>query len=411
MTEQAVVPEVLVTAEGITIYPPLTASTPWRACWIDPDGKRRWCRAVSEPALAIKLEPVKARLIFDAHRTKAKFSELIAHYLDPGRLPADKPWAPNYRADVRRYCGYILATIGDVPCEKIKVRHFQDAVNAATTAATGKRRAVTVKALVSVGLADGFLTNPRLGAVHWQANGREVAPPKPKRAGEASDYIDPKSLPSHAEVSRLASATQQKKSAKWWHELLPHVAAYSGMRHGEIRALVASRIDVQRRTIDVLEQYIYLKDEREYRLLLPKGGKTRVTIYPARTPSGYPLAENLARRVQEALEEQARGVNPHAVLFPNKHYDYMKSHTLDGTILEPAYAVAGWRAVAGGRGWTFHTLRHVFCSTAIHEWGVIPADVTVLAGHANNRITMEIYVGTTSGTLDRAFEITRDQDE
>ena len=54
------------------------------------------------------------------------------------------------------------------------------------------------------------------------------------------------------------------------------------------------------------------------------------------------------------------------------------------------------------RGWTWHSLRHVFCTTALNIWRMDVSDVSRLAGHANIRITLEMYVGSTAGTLDRA---------
>ena len=40
--------------------------------------------------------------------------------------------------------------------------------------------------------------------------------------------------------------------------------------------------------------------------------------------------------------------------------------------------------------------------TALFAWKLEPTDVSRLAGHANHRITLEMYVGATAGVLDRA---------
>lgn len=42
----------------------------------------------------------------------------------------------------------------------------------------------------------------------------------------------------------------------------------------------------------------------------PKNRKHRRTIYPRRTPSGYPLAERLAARIEAVRAEQEAGTNP-----------------------------------------------------------------------------------------------------
>ena len=63
---------------------------------------------------------------------------------------------------------------------------------------------------------------------------------------------------------------------------------------------------------------------------------------------------------------------------------------------------AGWRDADGNGDWTWHSLRHVFCTTALFTWKLDPTDVSCMAGHANVRTTLLMYVGTTAGVLDRA---------
>ena len=44
----------------------------------------------------------------------------------------------------------------------------------------------------------------------------------------------------------------------------------------------------------------------------------------------------------------------------------------------------------------------MFCTTALFTWKLDPTDVSRMAGHANYRITLDMYVGSTAGVLDRA---------
>jgi integrase len=53
-----------------------------------------------------------------------------------------------------------------------------------------------------------------------------------------------------------------------------------------------------------------------------------------------------------------------------------------------------------------HSLRHVFCTTALFVWKLDPTDVSRMAGHANYRTTIDMYVGSTAGVLDRARKAT-----
>ncbi len=49
----------------------------------------------------------------------------------------------------------------------------------------------------------------------------------------------------------------------------------------------------------------------------------------------------------------------------------------------------------------------MFCTTALFTWKLDATDVSRMAGHANYRITLDMYVGTTKGVLDRARHATQ----
>ena len=128
----------------------------------------------------------------------------------------------------------------------------------------------------------------------------------------------------------------------------------------------------------------------------PKNRKRRRTIYPRRTPSGYPLAEQLAARIEQARTEQDSGSNPLGLVFPSPHGKHWRR----------VYLEVGWRDVDGNGDWTWHSLRHVFCTTALFMWKLDVTDVSRMAGHANHRITLDMYVGSIAGVLDRAPQAT-----
>ena len=95
-------------------------------------------------------------------------------------------------------------------------------------------------------------------------------------------------------------------------------------------------------------------------------------------------------------------------MFPSPRGRYWRSSNFDRRVLAPAYQAAGWRdARRHGPTWTWHSLRHVFCTTALFGWHLDPTDVSRMAGHANIRITLDMYVGTTAGVLDRARTATQ----
>src|ERR1039458_6459152 len=74
-----------------------------------------------------------------------------------------------------------------------------------------------------------------------------------------------------------------------------------------------------------------------------KSRKRRKTIYPARTPQAYPLAEKIAARIQAARAERDAGTNPLGLMFPSPRGTYWRSSNFDRRVLAPAYLEAGWR--------------------------------------------------------------------
>ena len=94
-------------------------------------------------------------------------------------------------------------------------------------------------------------------------------------------------------------------------------------------------------------------------------------------------------------------------MFPSPRGKHWRSSNFDRRVLAPAYLAAGWRDADGNGTWTWHSLRHVFCTTALFTWKLDATDVSRMAGHANFRTTLDMYVGTTAGVLDRARTATQ----
>ena len=186
---------------------------------------------------------------------------------------------------------------------------------------------------------------------------------------------------------------------------MANVAAYAGLRQGELFALTAGQIATHARVITVDRKLIEVAGHLYVEA--PKCRKFRATIYPVRTPDGYPLAGKLAARIEQARAEQDAGLNPLGLIFPSPRFRHWRSSNFDRRVLAPAYRAAGWRDAHGDGAWTWHSLRHVFCTTALFTWKLDATDVSRMAGHANYRITLDMYVGTTAGILDRARQATQ----
>jgi len=389
---------------GILVYPPGEAGAPWRAVFTE-NGRRRFRQGGTEAELAAKLEKVRERLAAGAENMERLGADLIAHYLDPDRLRADRRWSRKHAHTQRRLCERFAAPVIDtMRCQDITTWHTQQIVNAAPTAGEGARVAGMISALVGVGIDGGYLANPRLAKVHWQAGDRPAPGQRVTVAGESGLWVDPAEIPDAGDIAKLGQALAAGRHGDR-DELMASTAAYSGLRWGELTALTTGQVDAAARVITVDRKVIEVAGHLY--IEAPKNRKMRRTIYPRVTPSGYPLAERLAARTEVARAEQAAGINPLGLIFPSPAGKLWRSSNFNRNVLRRAYAAAGWRDGHGSGRWTWHSLRHVFCTTALFTWKLDATDVSRMAGHANYRITLDMYVGTTAGVLDRALQATQ----
>ena len=222
-------------------------------------------------------------------------------------------------------------------------------------------------------------------------------------AGESVLWVDPAEIPAYGDVDRLGKALSRGRRGNL-DELMAATAAYSGLRWGELTALTVGQVETVARVITVDRKVVEVAGHLY--IEAPKNRKYRKTIYPRRTPADYPLAEKLSIRIKAARAEQDAGINPLGLIFPSPKFKLCRSSNFNRNVLQRAYAMAGWRDTDGNGKWTWHSLRHVFCTTALFTWKLDPTDVSCMAGHANVRTTLLMYVGTTAGVLDRARKAT-----
>jgi len=116
---------------GIVVYPPEADGEPWRAVFTE-NGQRRYRQGATEAKLAAKLEKVTERLSAGAANMERPGADLIAYYLDPGRLPVGDRWSRKHAHTQRRLCDRFAApVIGAVTCQDITTWHTQQIVSAA----------------------------------------------------------------------------------------------------------------------------------------------------------------------------------------------------------------------------------------------------------------------------------------
>jgi integrase len=177
---------------------------------------------------------------------------------------------------------------------------------------------------------------------------------------------EPMRFLTHDEVALLATAIDARYRA------LVYLAAYSGLRAGELVALRRPHVDLLRRSVTVVEQVQYI--DRHY-----------VVVPPKSTAGRRSLA--LPRLVADELEAHLRGLpdqSAEALVFPAPEGGYLHLDNFRKRVWLPAVEHAG---VAPLR---LHDLRHTCASLAI----AAGADIKVLQrmlGHASAALTLDRY--------------------
>jgi hypothetical protein len=202
----------------------------------------------------------------------------------PARHPAHRPWSRKHADTQARLCArYLTPAIARLRCEDITVADLQAAVNTAPTPGEGDRLARTISALVHAGAGAGYLASPRLARVRWQPGPRPAPQPTVSVAGESPLWVDPGDIPAHPDVTSLATALGEISAD---YELMCYLAAYAGLRWGEIAALTTGQADPAARTITVDRKVIEIGGTLHVEP--PKGRKQRRTIYPGWLPAATP---------------------------------------------------------------------------------------------------------------------------
>jgi hypothetical protein len=117
----------------------------------------------------------------------------------------------------------------------------------------------------------------------------------------------PAEIPSDGDIGKLGLALAAGAHGDR-DELMANTAGYSGLRWGELAALTVGQVYQNARVITVDRKVVEVGG-RLY-IEAPKNRKHHRTIYPRRTPDGYPLAERLTARIEAARAEQEAGINP-----------------------------------------------------------------------------------------------------
>ncbi|OJX63900.1 MAG: hypothetical protein BGO95_06870 [Micrococcales bacterium 73-13] len=181
-------------------------------------------------------------------------------------------------------------------------------------------------------------------------------------------------------VARLAGAYPA--------DLFVELAAYTGLRAGEMLGLQVRDVNLMRRTLRV-----------ERTLQFVKGGWVEDTPKSEKSIRTVPLRRALVERLTAYLAQHPRRDEPQAPLWPGRNYagggewrgglDYGKRMDY-ASFYRNRFAPAA--AALGHPGLRFHDLRHTAASLFAAS-GMPLARVSRILGHADTTITYKVYLG------------------
>jgi integrase len=317
-----------------------------------PNGRTRgppapgyFTRKTAGTALQATLTDARRGLLTNSARSGATVADAAGEWLRHAEVERGvKPSTlAEYESVVRTH---VLLAFGDLALEAVDSRMIEKWQAERLDAGRLSRRTIN-KTLAVLG---GIFERARRV---WKLDAnpvREVSR-KPERYSGDLDFLSPE------EVQRLVEAAESEQDGT-----LFLVAAFCGLRRGELIALAWRDVLFEQDAIRVRASYTY------GHLSTPKSGKARTV----------PMVPQVAKALAQ-LSLRGEFVGEHDLVFPRAD-----GHFLDGSAVTRRYKAALVRA--GLRPLRFHDLRHSFGSTAINFLSIL--EVKEATGHADIRTTM-----------------------
>jgi integrase len=388
----------------VMVYAPTPgAANRWRLKWRD--GAKEGSSTAKDQTAAFDKAGEVAGKLKRRHGDRAgqPVTAMVAAYLDPDTRMIR--WGDGHSKDQEHNMRRFTTAIG--PAKKCKDLTNDDIlrfVESITAASSKKHLARAVSGLITWGhKKEWVVTTPDvlLADIGYAiTKGKGV-----KTAGSVVEYIDRDSLPSHIDVAELGRQMAITGGDYRW-ELMANLAAYTGVRLGELIHLTPADFDTKAGTITISEQCLDVAGKKK--LATPKNNSVRTTIYPTKTPGGYPLAKMIEKRIKEANAAGSKKLqNGHmrVLMFPDSRGGWISHGPFGTNIRRPAQEAAGWKKDTDGQFiWTWHTLRHVFCTWLIFELKKDVLAVSKAAGHKSVMTTLTMYVNTNDEAMKKLRE-------
>ena len=426
--ERAVSSGGAVTVDGVTLYPPKGERNRWR---VKVHYERRtfdktfggslgyaYKGFLEADAWLVELKAgVSGRPEFEGASLASFIDDYVRRRGKSGKW-SDKTMAQR-KADFRPLRE--IAERDNLRCRDLNAMHLRECLRQVGTTGRGNSLRGLLRTMLVFGRHSGYFTRDQgelIDAVTWTPPVGYVNPLS--RRDQAKLHVDIATggeVMTHEQVRAWAKACQRR----WVHGMaFVHACALLGTRSGEIRPLTASPetalaglgnlVDLDQHVVRIRWQATTEGEAKH----LPKNNKIRDIAIPRAAPAGFRLDRWLANRVPKALEEQSRGVNPLALIFPSPSGGLFGEQNLRNRVWAPAAEELGWAmdeyVTALGKKrrlfrFTLHALRDRFANTAIHEWRY-PEDVLLQQGSWEDSETVRrFYAGVTDESQSIAMRI------
>lgn len=347
----------------------------------------------------------------------AWLTDFIDDYIE--RRGKDGRWTDKTQRQ-RRGDFSALREIGEkrrLRCKDLNAMHLREYLATVRTAGRGVTIKGLTKTMLVFGRHAGYFTRDQaelMDGISWTPPRGYVRAPSRREQSRLHGEI---STGGEVMTFEQLDAWARKCQERWVHGYaFIHTCALLGTRSGEIRVLTADLtvanngrgnfVDLEHGLVRIRVQ----ATTREERKELPKLKKVRDIAIPRDAPAGFSLIEWLPGRIADALDEQARGRNPKALIFPSLTGGVFGEQNLRNRVWAPAAKDLGWEMEHPGGGsrllrFTLHSLRDRYANTALHEWKYTEEVLLQQGSWKDPETVRRFYSGITDQTLAQAMAI------
>ncbi|MGH9194284.1 MAG: tyrosine-type recombinase/integrase [Acidimicrobiia bacterium] len=350
--------------------------------WRDPSGRERsktFIRSTDARAFLAEIEHEISRgTLFDRSRSKTPFSVAAAAWLE-GRVALRRSSWVRDESYLRRH---VISFFGDYPVGSITrdlIEEWVPGLSSSGLAPMTLRQVVRIlRCVLDDCVERGLIASSPLRSF------RRIA--LPRVSSSSCLFLTP------SEVSRLASAIEPRFRA------LVLVAAYLGLRWGELAGLLVSALDLSvfgggllrvEGTLEEVAGMVRYVEETKSR-----GGRRTLTVPPflvselALHLSAFGSSSSLVPLVPASVSAPSLPgglVSSSSFVFTDVAGGVLRGARFRRRYWKPAVEKAGLPS-----GLRFHDLRHT-CASILIAQGAHPKEIQARLGHASIRTTLDTY--------------------